>query len=110
MIGRKVLKVGILSCHLRSNGGKSSDIRPYQMRRMQVRCIHDFSKRFDRFFCIGDTNIPSSEKFKNENIWIKRRFVDAFDVGKSVIGGTYMYRTKANVVKSERMDRVWMKK
>jgi hypothetical protein len=99
MMGRKIQKVGIMSCHLRSNGEKGSDIRPHKMRQMQVRCIHDFSKRFDKFFCIGDTNIPSSEKFKNENIWIKRKFVDAFDVGKSAIGGTYMFRTRANIVK-----------
>ncbi len=64
------------------------------MRQKQLDCIHDWGKRqnYDRFFVIGDTNMPSGEKFKSENIEADAKFFDAFDQGFIPIGGTYLYK------------------
>ena len=64
------------------------------MRQKQLDCIHDWGKRqnYDRFFVIGDTNMPSGEKFKSENIEADAKFFDAFDQGFTPIGGTYLYK------------------
>ena len=82
------------------------------MRLKQLDCIHDWGKRqkYNRFFVIGDTNMPSGEKFKSENIQADTKFFDAFDQGFTPIGGTYLYRNERNEIVDERMDRVLMNK
>lgn len=94
LIDKKVERIGILNCHLRSNGERNSEIPPWRMRQKQLDCIHDWGKRqnYDRFFVIGDTNMPSGEKFKSENIETDAKFFDAFDQGFTPIGGTYLYK------------------
>lgn len=82
------------------------------MRQQQLDCIYDWGKKqkYDRFFVIGDTNIPSGEKFRSENIQADNKFFDAFDQGFTAIGGTYLYRNERNEVVDERMDRLLMNK
>lgn len=49
----------IISSHLRSNTKPAKLLTPAETRLRQLKCIEDFSKKFNRFFIIGDTNVVS---------------------------------------------------
>ena len=78
------------------------------MRKEQIECLHDFGSRYDRFYSIGDTNIPSSIFFEEENREVSTLFRDAEKLLQFESLGTYYYRRRSKKVVSERIDRIWM--
>ncbi len=100
-------KVCIWNCHLGCDKATNdSEFTPQNIRELQVLCIDNFSLqyKFDRFFCIGDTNIPSIGN-KAENNFVLTKFSDPEQFSNN---GSYMYLSNYGTIKLQRLDRVWM--
>lgn len=65
-INGKWENVCIFCAHLKSNRGHRTKLNK-MVRIEQVKAIKKLSKSYDRFFCIGDVNIPTSTPFDDEN-------------------------------------------
>lgn len=66
-INGKEETVCFLSCHLKSNRGFDYSKAFSIIRKNQIEYLKDFGKlrKYDRFICVGDTNINDSKFFKS---------------------------------------------